>query len=441
MRRTSAIVFLVVLAVSGCTHESAAPTPHERDSTITGTATRPRSRAPGARSTNRRSFVAVPGGAPVAKRPCVVALPPAWTALRNDSTLWNATERWVSGTPVAAGSSLRQAGVIAEIDRGSRSQFEVLGEKAKPLQLLGTIPRIHGGTLGGQAADAQGVALLYEYGAGDQLQNDWTLYLWRRDQNRLVTVAHNPSSPSGQALNGGFVQPILSGENMYWIQASISGSTHQLGSELMQYNMVTQKTYVVYKGLVTAAGIDGSRVLFSAAIQRSGDVKPPTRFKMLEATQSNRKLLPPPSGLTLGSTRPYAIVSNNNLIVWDTQAGGLQAWRPNWRATKTILPTLGTTERAKLAAAASVRDLGIYSHFLMWDVGSQGDYVMDLKSDTLARLTRHFGQVASSGHLLQAWQYDSAGTNKSAALNGEYTYTQYLIDLNDAPDLPACSHP
>lgn len=440
LRAAAAVVALAEFVLAGCTgspaHDPQTQAPGPR---LSGSPQVPRTWAPS--SATSAGAAAVQHGASVAGRPCVVGLPPAWQQLRDASQWWNATRHWIPGTPVPTSgpSPAPVAGLVVDRDHGAAATFELVGRHAQPTRILGTVARRSpGGTLGGEAADSQDIALLYQYGAGDSLQDSWTLYLWRRSSGHLVAVARNPTAPTGTALRGGFIQPVLSGDYLYWIQASVTPRTRVLGSELMQYDIARHITRIIYRGLVTAAGVDGDRVLFATGQQPAHRYAPPTRYTMRVADQATGRLLPALPGLRLGGDRPDLIVSNGDLVVWDTQAGGLRAWRPAWHRTRTLLPTLNGNAPRALADAASVRDLGLYRQFLTWDVGSQGDYVMDLRTDSLTQLTPHFGQVASAANLLQAWQYDTPGTNKNAALEGNYRYHEYVIDLATAPDLPTC---
>jgi hypothetical protein len=325
-----------------------------------------------------------------------------------------------------------------EQDADGTATFVALGAGAQLRAVLGTVRRPSGrGALGTQTADDQHLAFVYLYGAGEDVQNAWTLYLWSRG-NGLRAIAHNPTDSSGQPISGGFVLPLLSGRYLYWIQATLVGAIRkQAGSALMQYDITTRRTRVIYSGLVTAAVPYHQQVLFagaSAAALLAGHGKnPPTTLHA--ADQSTGAAVAPPPGLDIGSDDPFQMVTNGDLIAWDSDNGGLRAWRPAWRHTRTLMPSLTDPDLpSRLAEIAQTEDLGIYGHFITWN--SPYDYVFDWRTGSITALTTHHGTVDLSGRRLQLWQYTSS--NPPTNPNGPYTYSAYLLDLSTLPDLPAC---
>lgn len=358
-------------------------------------------------------------------------MPAAWNRAIADATLWRgATLPSISGTPVPGFD-----GVLVGRHEGTATQLDVLGAHGHTLGTLGTI---HGGPAMGLAADsatANHLAVVYQSTAGESAQNSWALYVWDRASG-LRRVAENPTDRSGQPLPGGYVHPFFGGDRfLYWIQAATVGANHLAGSSLLQYDLTSGRTRTMFTGLVTAAVPYRDEVLLAGtpedAIDTVGNNRLNTSIHAID--QVSGRPVTRPRGLDLGHDGPLEMVTNGDLVAWDTNNAGIRAWRPGWATTRTVFPDYQHVPR-NLAGISHADNLGISGQFLVWN--GPRDWVMDLHTDSVAAISDRAGQVDLSGHRLMFWQ-DTARP-LAAGPKGPFTYSASLLDLDTVPDLPGC---
>jgi hypothetical protein len=382
-------------------------------------------------STSPDGFEAVPGGVPLFGSPCRVRLPARWQHALAAAALWRgATLPAISGAPVPG-----YPGVLVGGYTQGATHLEVRGAQGNRLGELG---RIRGGPGTGLAADSASgrhLAVVYQSTVGESAQNSWSLYVWDRASG-LTHVASNPTDRSGRPLPGGYVHPFFAGdEYLYWIQAATVGTRHVSGSSLRQYDLATGRTRTMFTGLVTAAVAYGHDVLLAgtpaAAIDRVGNNRLDTTVHAVD--QVSGRPVPPPRGLDLDHDGPQQLVTDGDLVAWDTNNAGIRAWRPQWAATRTLFPDYQHVPRS-LAGINYPDNLGIGGHFLVWN--GPRDWIMDLRTDSVAAISDRAGQVDLSGNRLMFWQ-DTARP-LAAGPAGPFTYSASLLDLDTVPDLPSC---
>jgi hypothetical protein len=186
---------------------------------------------------------------------------------------------------------------------------------------------------------------------------------------------------------------------------------------------------------VTAAVPYGNDVLLAgtpeSAIDRVGNNRLNTAAHALD--QASGEPVPPPTGLTLGHDGPQQMVTDGDLVAWDTNNAGIRAWRPQWRATRTVFPDYRHVPR-NLAGINFPDNLALGGHYLVWN--GPRDWVMDLRSDSVTAISDRAGQVDLSGSRLMFWQ--DTRQPLAAGPSGPFTYSASLLDLSTLPDLPSC---
>jgi hypothetical protein len=351
-------------------------------------------------------------------------------ALLRAATLWSdRSVPYVTGVPVA-----QTGGLLAEIDAPGSATITAVGVNASTLVTLGTVPRpTPSAAMGFQAAEGDLVAFVMDDGAGDTAQNTWAMYAWSSATGVLRKVGQNATYPTGQGLPGGYVRPFFAGPYLYWVQASLPPGSKNVGSELVQYDTRSGVRRVVFNGLVTSGTGYHGELLFSATTDTGAGPSGYAANTSIHAVDPvTLRPVPVPVGLDLGSDGPYQMVSNGDLVVWDSNAGGLRAWSAELGRTVTVLPKLSDAP-ASLLNVASANDLDISGRFLAWDDGGPS-FLMDLATDSIVQLSTQHGGVESSDSRISFWQFvkptpPSGNVDEIAA---------YSLDAKHLPDLPGC---
>jgi len=377
------------------------------------------------------------GGAPLRTSPCPVALPASWQHALDAGTLWHdADDQLPAGLPVTTANG---TGVLHQQATPTSVRISVLGTGRRELATVGTLPiaAAEQGGISYASSDAHQLAFVYNLGTGEDQQNRWRLYLWDAGSGQLRVVATNPTGAGGTPVRGGWVHPLLAGGHLYWIQATPSVAGHpglSPGSELRQYDLATGRTRTLYSGLTQSYLVYGDTVFFTA-LAGSGapnpDGTPPLVLRAVVARTGAPA--PVPAGLDAARDRPDFMVTDGDLVVWDTSDGGLRGWRPSWQRTVTLFPDLQQQRPAALADLGQPAMPRIYGHFLVWS--DRQTYLLDLRTDSFVRLTPNHGVEDLAGSRLAMWQY---ATDGRPAAPGHLTGTAYLLDLAALPGLPGC---
>lgn len=367
--------------------------------------------------------------------PCLVKLPAAWSRRLAASKLYadhvgSGARYDYPAVPAPGGSGLLSTQVTSP---GEPEQPVVLrGKDGQVVRRIGAAA-LRDGAAGGtdpgaDTADGRRVAFFNAYGSS--YDNTWSLYVWDSMTGKLTHVADNPVDKRGNPMPGGAVVPVLSAHYLYWIQPSVDRhhvTDTGFGSELMQYEFATGKTRVLYDGVVNALVPYHREIIYvalpagphpGAVLKKNGDRNFVTRA--LDPVTGNA--FTPPQGLDAGPDAPYHMVTNGDVIAWDTYKDGIKAWSPRWGKTINLL----AASRPSRLIPPDDEVPQIYGHILVFG----RTYVMDLRTDSMAQLTRFSGRHDLNGQYLGLWQ--SAGDKLSSP------YDAYLMDLAKLPDLPSC---
>jgi hypothetical protein len=374
------------------------------------------------------------GGVAFTAAPCYVSLPAAWQAALHRGLLWrNVADAHPSGPPAPQGT-----GVLFQSDQGTTSHIGFVGRDHRVVENIGTVANPqHEGQLGFSSVTDSYAAFVYHPVNGDAASWRWQLYLWDRTARTLQLVARNPVDKSGNPLHSGFVQPVLTSDYLYWIQAA-SDTTGWGGSALMQYGLATHRTRMLYRGLTESFVPYGSTVLFTGIVahppkRTPADTNgPPERMYAVE--QATGRPVPAPPGITAAADHPNTMVTNGDLVVWATDLV-IRAWRPGWGKSITLVPSGSEwPEGAKLGISGPVYPR-LYKHFLVWNSGAT--FVLDLLTDTFAQLdpADHAGGEDLSGSILALQPSTNVSSNTAAPT---HAFDQYLINLVGLPGLPRC---
>jgi hypothetical protein len=363
-----------------------------------------------------------------------VPLPTAWQDALHEGRLWrNVADAHPTGPPAPQGT-----GVLFQSDQGTASHIGFVGRNHQVVEKVGTVSNPQGqGQLGFSSVTDSYAAFVYHPVNGDAASWRWQLYLWDRRAHALGVVARNPVDKSGNPLHSGFVQPVLTADYLYWIEAAPDTSGWG-GSALMQYSLATHQTRVLYRGLTESFVPYGSMVLYTAIVSHpprptpTDSNGPPER--MYAADQASGRPVPVPPGITAAADRPNTMVSNGDLIVWATDLV-IRAWRPEWGRSITLVPSGGEwPEGSRLGISGPVYPR-LYKHFLVWNSGAT--FVLDLLTDTFAELDPpdHAGGEDLSGSILALQPSTNVSSNTAAPT---HAYDQYLINLATLPGLARC---
>lgn len=337
----------------------------------------------------------------------------------------------------------RGVGVLEQKAGPDGVELTILGKDRTVLANVGTIPVKDPSQQGGIAyswADTERVVFAYSDSTGEQAQNTWTLYSWNVAGGPLTAIAHNPTDASGHPYGGGWIHPYVTGDRLYWIQATASVPGYPdlpSGSELMQHDFTTGRTSVLYSGLTEAYVVYHQDILFTALPQTPNGKRDPLTGKPIEVMRAietvTGQAVAPPGGITAATDHPDFIVTNGDLIVWDTGNGGLRGWRPSWGKSIDVLP--GLDQRiAKWPDSDSPNAPRLWGPYLLWQAPQT--YLLDLRTNTFTRLNTHRGSSEMDGSLLSIWQYtEDKKPTDFKALHG----MQYAIDLAKLPGPLQCT--
>lgn len=316
------------------------------------------------------------------------------------------------------------------------SDIVVAGRDRRTVRTVGQQPQGYAWS----ASNSRWIAFVGGNEPGVSDYNHWTMWLWDSRTGTLRAVARNPVDARGRALPGYYVLPVLTDNYLYWIQAAPDIrhlSDTGAGSEVVQYDLATGRKRVLYDGVAAAVRPYRGSVLFTA-------VPPGPKTGHIVAASGNRNMVvravdeqtgkevPAPKGLTAGRDGAFTMVSNGDLVAWNRWQGGIAAWRPSWG--KTLLLSQDDGGPGGLRDLVGADSLGLYRQFLIFRAAGR-QWVLDLRTDSIAALTPHVGRVAfGAGHYLSIWQ--SNGPNGANTM--KYGYTASLIDLAKLPDLPGC---
>jgi hypothetical protein len=353
-----------------------------------------------------------------------VHLPTAWQAALHQGRLWrDVADAHPTGTPAP---------------QGTVSHIGFVGRNHQVVENIGTVSNPQRqGQLGFSSVTAAYAAFVYHPVNGDAASWRWQLYLWDRQARVLDRVASNPVDKSGNPLHSGFVQPVLTADYLYWIEAA-PDTTGWGGSELVQYALATHQKRVLYRGLTESFVPYGSMVLYTGIVAHpprpspADSNGPPQR--MYAVDQASGKPVPVPPGITAAADHPNTMVSNGDLVVWSTDLV-IRAWRPGWGRSITLVPSGGEwPEGSRLGISGPVYPR-LYKHFLVWNSGAT--FVLDLLTDTFAELDPpdHAGGEDLSGSILALQPSTNVSSNTAAPT---HAYDQYLINLATLPGLARC---
>jgi hypothetical protein len=364
-------------------------------------------------------------------------LPTAWQQAKADGMLWRGvTDSVGTGAPTPDGTAvLHQA--VSSLSSKAPTRIALVGAEQRTVEDIGTLPHPSGAQLTSSAVTSAFVAFVYVLTNVGDAQSRWELYLFDRARRSLNLVARYRTDPRGQPLHGGWVHPVLTSRYLYWIQAA-PDTTGWGGSEIEQYNLATGRIRTLYRGLTTAFVPYGAKLLYSelrpdappGGPSIEGESPP---MRMAAVDQRSGRSVPAPAGLSLAADDPVNVVTNGDMIVWGTLHANMRAWTPAWGRSITIIPSDWPAGR-RVGVTASPGQPRLYGHFLVWEPGTV--WVLDLKTNTIAPLTRTFAVENLSGSMLSVEAYTAA---TARGLVNDEQWDQFIIDLAHMPDLPACN--
>lgn len=381
------------------------------------------------------------GVTPLAAKPCLVPTPDSWVKAMSAGRLWtDALDHQPGGVAVRVRGT---TGVLHVAADTAGVHVTILGRKRATLATVGTLPYRTAAQQGGVSymwADADHVVFVYHTAQGDN-QNNWVLYLWDVATGRLTAIRHNPTDGHGHPLRGGWIHPYVNATAIYWIEATARLRGYPdipAGSALMQYSLASGHTSLLYDGLPTSYVVYGRTILFTGVpdtptAQRAPGGNPVEVTHALDTI--THKPVAVPEGLNPAADQPDFIVTNGDIIAWDTLNGHINAWRPAWRHTVSIYPDATDQPRGISADNGPPNSLRLSGPYLAWL--STQVYVLDLRTDSFVRLTtRHTVGHLDGGSALGLWEEAA----QHAIYPGEQVKgSAYLVDLSTLPALPTCT--
>lgn len=377
-----------------------------------------------------------PGGAVLGAPPCIVGLPPAWRAAVSHGALWRAVwDRHGTQAPTPDG-----AGVLYQNDSGATANIEIIGRGHKVVERIGSIPNPNRQGLIGFNTITPGYGAFVWHPTNDEQSSfRWNLYLWNRQSRSMSLVAKNPVDAHGNPLKGGFVQPVLTADYLYWIQ-SLPDTSGWGASELMQYSLRAGTTRTLYRGLTTVFVPYGNQVLFNGIAAHAPRPTPTTLtggppMRIYAVDAATARSVPAPPGISAAADWPNTMAADGDLIVWATDQV-VKAWRPSWGRSITLIPSSVDWPEGQRLGIAGPTYVRLYRNFLVWNPGNT--YVLDLKTNSFAALDHGSASAGEdmSGSVLSMQDYTAPNSyNKTAHL---YEFNQTLLDLQGLPDLPPC---
>ena len=206
----------------------------------------------------------------------------------------------------------------------------------------------------------------------------------------------------------------------------------------MQYTLATGHTSLLYDGLPTSYVVYGRTILFTGVpdtptTKRAPSGNPVEVTHALDTVTHERVAVP--EGLDPAADQPDFIVTNGDIIVWDTLLGHIDAWRPAWHRTVQIYPDASDPPKGISTDNGPPGDLRLSGPYLVWD-STQG-YVLDLRTDSVVRLTtRHSIVNLDGGSTVGIWE---EAVRHIIYPNEQVKGSAYLLDLSTLPGLPTCS--
>ncbi len=432
-----AAVFAVLIGAAACTQGGGRGRSHR-----TGASSAPPGSGSGPASAPAPAVgdLGVDGASvPLHDPPCQQSLPATWKAALRQGLLWpSAKDQLPTNQPVR---TPRGVGVLAQHASPAGVEFTILGRDRAVLSTVGTIPLTDPAQQGGIAyswADDTHLVFIYNV-QGEQAQDVWWLYSWPLAGGPLTLISRNPTGPGGRPINGGWVHPFVDGDTLYWIQATLPPKgfpTLPAGSELMQYHYSTKRTRVLYRGLTTAFVVYHGRILFTGLPLTAGgkiDRMTGNPLLIMHAVDTRTgRAVPVPAGISAGTDFAYWIVTNGDLIAWDTDDNSLRAWRPEWGKSITLFPGL-SHKRPKSFADIEGGNPRLWGPYLIWS--DHYAWVLDLRTDAFVQLNVHPSASEVHGSLVSIWQQLDDIVQRPGKL---YPEQAMVLDLATLPGLPAC---
>jgi hypothetical protein len=349
--------------------------------------------------------------------------------------LWRGVaDRHPTDAPAADGS-----GVLLEEDGGGVAHMVIAGPGHATVRTVGDVPDPGGqGQVSFNAMTADYAAFVYSPLNGDQASFVWQMWAWDRHAGTLTEIAHNPVDAAGHALRGGWVQPVLAGTDLYWIQAA-ADSTGWGGSALVRYSLTRHTQAVVYHGLVTSFVPYRNKILMTALTAGAVAPTPTTQangppLSTYTLDPGTRTLSPGPAGVTAGADAPNTMTSDGDLVLWSTDQV-VRAWRASWGRSITLIPDASGWPAGARLGLSGPTYVRLYGRFVIWNPGA--NYVLDLVTNSFAQLQPHPGSDELAGSIASLEQYTSTAPPDPSAQT--FQFDQVLLDLRPLPDLPACS--
>ncbi|UQX87612.1 hypothetical protein M6D93_15070 [Jatrophihabitans telluris] len=369
-----------------------------------------------------------PAGSQLGKEPCLVGAPVAWRRAIAAGTLWH---RQADGTTAGVAAPDGSA-VLQQSDHGNVAEIALVGREHRLVHKVGDLPQPGTGQLTYNVVTRDYVAFFYALKQEDRDRNLWFLYLFDRKTNVLRRLISNPHDSNGVPLPGGDVAPILSGSSLYWVQPTAADSP--LGTdELIQYDLATGRMRTMYRGRLGAVALVGAAVWFSRAVAASNPMDDNPPMTMAGFDERSGRPVAVPAGITAAEDHAVSMYYHSGTLSWSTRMGELRAWRVQWGSSITLLPGTGAvTTRLGLSDQLVPR---VYRDFVVISAG--GTYVLDLRTNSLARLGKSSTAGDLTGSILALRDYGSHDPVTGAGIGPSGVA---VVDLAHLPRLPRCPH-
>ena len=339
--------------------------------------------------------------------------------------------------------------VLLQTDSNKVAHFVLVGAGHRVVENIGTADASHDGQVGFTAAAGQYVAFVYHLsnGAdGQNAQNVWRLYLFNRTTGKLAVVGEYQKDASGQPVQGGWPQPVMTDQYLYWVQAADTGLPWG-GSEIVQYNIARATSRIVYRGLAQALAPFGNELVFTGVPADADRSATDVPWSVLAVDQDSGSSVPAPTGISAAADGAFTMAASDGTIVWNTHDGGINGWRADWGHSVVLVPGLSSNNDANWKRPASMRisgagEVSIYNQFLAWS--ADGQYLMDLKTGSFTSLSTRTGDsspsgaggLATAGSMLSLEEFTA---DTRPAVGDPIDFNQTVIDLARLADLPQCS--
>jgi hypothetical protein len=180
----------------------------------------------------------------------------------------------------------------------------------------------------------------------------------------------------------------------------------------------------------------GKDVLFTGLVPHPPSVDTNTGEgapeRMYAVDQDSGKSVAPPVGITAGRDGAESMQTDGTMIIWNAAMGALRAWTPQWGRSISLLPQ-HWPEALKLHMSVPANPR-LYGHFVVWQPSET--YVLDLRTNTFARVTPNAGESEVTGRFLSL--ADTTTPLSVARSRGQQQWNQYLVDLATVPGLARC---